>query len=299
MAQQRLEINGMSWLLTLILGLPLVQPATTHGSTQPLDQNDLSSQGINHFQQTYPISRPSSWIEERVDNRLHRDLLLPIWPNFATNEGSGEGSGLQESIEVMMPSSGLLEMDTFMSDRAEKLDFEGIEGSTPPVPQKLTQHIVNDDDDQDVILANTNTDLYQATSTMPFQLTTHTHTTFINNNERMNKDQPLLTTNKAITITVNSIPINMHVQRFITNDKLDSSTSLKGLQVNNNKDVKTFQETRYASSTQTLSSITKLETLENNGTLVMQSKSFDNLTVKEERHDTNHAPIATPPLQTG
>lgn len=293
----------MAWLLTLILGLPLVQPATTHGSisTQSLDQNDLNSQGTNHFQQTHPISRPSSWTEERVDNRLYRDLLLPIWPNYAINEGSGEGSGLQKSIEVMMPSSGLLEMDTFISDRAEKLDFDDIEGSTPPVPQRLTQHIVNDDDDRDVILANTNTDLYQATSTMPVQLTTHTHTTFTNNNERMNKDQSLLTANKPIreNTTVNSSLVKMHVQRFTTNDKIDHNTSLKDLQMNNNRNVKTFQETRYASSTQTLSSITKPEMLGNNGTLVMQSESFDNLTVKEECYVTNHAPTTTPPLETG
>nr|XP_055040242.1 uncharacterized protein LOC129427644 isoform X1 [Misgurnus anguillicaudatus] len=290
----------MAWLLTLILGLPLlVQSATTHDSisTQPSDQNNLSSQGTNDFQQTLHVSPQ----ESRTDNRLHRDFLLPHWPNFDIIEGSGEGSGLQQSIEVIMPSSGVLETDTFIPDRAEKLDLNIFQSSAPYVPQRLTQHFLNDDDDQHVILANTNSDL----STKPVQLTTHTHTPFINNNERMNKDQPLLTTTKSIResdITVNSTPGNMYIQTFTTNFKLDHSTSVNDLEMNKREDEKTFQKTKYASFTKTLSSITKPEMLGHNGTLMMQSdfiqESFDNPTVKEELYGTNHAPTATPSFET-
>lgn len=267
----------MVWLLALIVGLPLLQqPVTSLGSnsTQTLSHNNLSIQATDGFQK--------SWIEERVDNRFSKELLLPLLPNFSINEGSGEESGLEQSFEVMTPSAGLLEMDTVIPDKAEKQNFDMQElGAHPslPVPQKLTQNI-----DEDIILANNNSASDQATSTMAVQLTTHIHT-HINNNERLNKDQPLLTTIIPITETNTTVksPVNMYLETF-------------------NTDMKGSQDTKYDASTQNLTSITKPEMLGHNGTLVTQSGSiqgFFDLTVGEERYGTEHPPAATPPLQTG
>ncbi|XP_016395382.1 uncharacterized protein LOC107729409 [Sinocyclocheilus rhinocerous] len=286
----------MVWLLTLILGLPLLQqPVTSFGSnsTQPLSHNNLTIQATDGFQKTLPASHNASLIEKRVDNRFTKDLLLRLLPDFSINEGSGEGSGLQQSLEVMMPSTGPLEMDMLIPDRAEKQDFDVQElfaHPAPPVPKKLTQNI--DEDDQDIILANNNSASDQATSTMAVQLTTHIHI-HINNNERLNKDQPLLTTIKPITEknTTGKSPVNMHLETFNTD-----------LDVNSKEDLKVSQDMKYVASTQNLSSITKPEMLGHNGTLVTQSGSiqgFFDLTVGEERYVTNHPPAATPPLQTG
>ncbi|XP_016147673.1 uncharacterized protein [Sinocyclocheilus grahami] len=284
----------MVWLLTLILGLPLLQqPVTSLGSnlTQPISHNNLSIQAIGDFPKTLPASLNTSWIEERDDNRFTKDLLLPLLPNLSTNEGSG-GSGLQQSLEVMLPSTGLLEMDMFIPDRAEKQDFDMQELGThpaPPTPLKLTQHI--DEDDQDIILANNNSASDQATSTMAVQLTTHIHT-HINNNERLNKDQPLLTTIKPITEanSTGKSPVNMYLVTF----NID-------IEVNNKEDMEASQDTEFVASTQNLSSTTKPEMLGNNGAFVTQSGSiqgFLDLAVGEERYGTNHPPAATPPLQT-
>ncbi|XP_016425474.1 proline-rich transmembrane protein 4-like [Sinocyclocheilus rhinocerous] len=284
----------MVWLLTLILGLPLLQqPVTSLGSnlTQSISHNNLSIQAIGDFPKTLPASRNTSWIEERDDNRFTKDLLLPLLPNLSSNEGSG-GSGLQQSLEVMLPSTGLLEMDMLIPDRAEKQDFDMQELGThpaPPTPLKLTQHI--DEDDQDIILANNNSASDQATSTMAVQLTTHIHT-HVNNNERLNKDQPLLTTIKPITEANSTVksPVNMYLVTF----NID-------IEVNNKEDMEASQDTEFVASTQNLSSTTKPEMLGNNGTFVTQSGSiqgFLDLAVGEERYGTNHPPAATPPLQT-
>ncbi|XP_058646966.1 uncharacterized protein LOC131549132 [Onychostoma macrolepis] len=278
----------MVWLLTIILGLPLLQQPV---STQPISHNNLSIQAIGDFPKNLPASHNTNWIEESVDNRFTKDLLLPLLPNSSINEGSGEGSGIQQSLEVMLPSTGLLEMDMLIPDRAEKQDFDMQElgaHPAPPTPLKLTQHI--DEDDQDIILENNNSASGQATSTMAVQLTTHIHT---NNNERLNKDQPLLTTIKPITETnsTGKSPVNMHLVTF----SID-------IEVNNKEDMEASQDTEYVASTQSLSSTTKPEMLGNNGTLVTQSGSiqgFLDLTVGEERYGTNHSPAATPRLQTG
>lgn len=289
----------MAWLLTLIFGLPLLQkPVTSLGtnSTQPLNQNNLSIQAIDGFSKTLPATHHSSWNEERVDNRLSKDLLLPLWPNFSINDGSGEGSGLQQSLEVMMPSSGPLEMDVFVPVRVEKQDFEVEElgaPHSPPIPLKLTKYIDDDDndgEDEDIILANNSSAPDEATSTVVVQLTTHTHI----NNDRINKDHPLLTTIKPITEknTTENSPVNMYLETFN-----------KNVEVNNKENWKTSQDTKYIAFRQILSSITKPETSGHNGTLVTQSGSiqgsFENLMVGEERYVTSHLPAATPPLNTG
>ncbi|KAK7119560.1 hypothetical protein R3I94_021401 [Phoxinus phoxinus] len=290
----------MAWLLTLIFGLPLLQkPVTSLGSnsTQPLNHNNLSIQAIDGFPKTLPATHHSSWNEERVDNRLSKDLLLPLWPNFSLNDGSGEGSGLQQSLEVMMPSSGPLEMDMFVPDRVEKQDFEVEELSaphSPPIPQKLTQYIDDDNDedgeDEDVLLANNSSAPDEATYTVVVQLTTHTHI----NNDRMNKDQPLLTTIKPITEknTTENSPVNKYLETFN-----------KNVEVNNKETWKTSQDSKYIAFRQILSSITKPETSGHNGTLMTQSGSiqgsFENLMVGEERNVTSHLPAATSPLKTG
>uniref|UniRef100_A0A8C1E3Q0 Si:ch211-14i3.2 n=1 Tax=Cyprinus carpio carpio TaxID=630221 RepID=A0A8C1E3Q0_CYPCA len=282
----------MVWLLTLILGLPLLQqPVTSLGSisAQPLSHNNLSIQATDGFQKTLPASHNASLIEEGGDNRFTKDLFLPLLPNFSINEGSGEGIGLQQSLEVMMPSTGPLEMDTLIPDRAKKQDFDMQElyaHPVPPVPKKRTQNI--DEDDQDLILANNNSSSDQATSTMAVQLTTH-----INNNERLNKDQPLLATIELITETntTGKSPVDMHLETFNTD-----------IDVNSKEDMKASQDMKYVASTQKLSSITKPEMLGHNGTLVTQSgpiQGFFDLTVGEEHYVTNHPPAATPPLQTG
>jgi len=298
-ARQPLE---MAWLLTLIFGLPLLQkPVTSLGtnSTQPLNHNNLSIQAIDRSPKTVPATHHSNWNEERVDNTLSKDLLLPLWPNFSVNDGSGEGSGLQQSLEVMMPSSGPLEMDMFVSDGVEKQDFEVEElGAlhSPPIPQKLTQYIDDDGEDEDVILANNSSAPAEATSTVVVQLTTNTHINkqrHYEQNDRMNKDQPLLTTIKPFTEknTTENFPVNMDLETFNTN-----------AEVNNEENWKTSQETKYNVFRQILSSITKPETSGHNGTLMTQSGStqglFENLMVGEERHVTSHLP-ATPPLKTG
>ncbi|XP_016352815.1 uncharacterized protein LOC107696827 [Sinocyclocheilus anshuiensis] len=192
-----------------------------------------------------------------------------------------------------MPSTGPLEMDMLIPDRAEKQDFDVQElyaHPAPPVPKKRTQNI--DEDDQDLILANNNSASDQATSTMAVQLTTHIHI-HINNNERLNKDQTLLTTIKPITEknTTGNSPVNMHLETFNTD-----------IDVNSKEDLKASQDMKYVASTQNLSSITKPESLGHNGTLVTQSGSIQglfDLTVGEERYVTNHPTAATPPLQTG
>lgn len=158
----------------------------------------------------------------------------------------------------------------------------------PPIPQKLTQNI----DDEDIILANNNNAPGEATSTMVVQLTTPIYT-HINSNERMNKDQPLLTTIKSITEknTTENSPVNMYLETFNTN-----------VEVNNKENMKTSQDTKYIAFTQILSSITKPETTGHNGTLTTQSGSiqgsFENLMVEKERYVTS-PPAATPPLQSG
>ncbi|KAL1265637.1 hypothetical protein QQF64_003664 [Cirrhinus molitorella] len=275
----------MVWLVTLILALPLLQqPVTSLGfnSKQPLSHNNLSIQATDGSQK--------SWIEEKVDNKFTKDLLLPLLPDFSIIERSGEGSGFQQSLEVMVPSTGLLEMDMLIPDRAEKQDFDIQELDAQPalpVPQKLTQNI-----DEDIILANNNSASDQETSTIAVQLTTHIHT-HINNNERSNKDQPLLTAIIPITETntTGKSPVNMHLESSNTD-----------IDVNNKEDMKASQDTKYVASTQNLSSNTKPEMLGHNGTLVTQSGSiqgFFDFTVGEERYGTNHSPAATPPLQTG
>lgn len=209
----------MVWLLTLILGLPLLQqPAASLDSnlTQPISHNNLIIQAIGDFPKNLPASNNTSWIEKIVDNRFTKDLLLPLLSNSSINEGSGEGSGLEQSLEVMLPSTGLLETDMLIPDRAEKQDFDIQDvGARParPTPLKLTQHI--DEDDQDILLENNNSASDQATPTMAVQLTTHIHT-HINNNERLNKDQPLLTTIKQITETnsTGNSPVNMYLVTF-------------------------------------------------------------------------------------
>ncbi|XP_067287879.1 uncharacterized protein [Pseudorasbora parva] len=283
----------MAWLLTLIFGLPLLQkPVTSLGSnsTQSLNHN-LSLQANDGF----PNTLPASWIEER-DNRLSKNLLLSLGPNFSINEGFGEGSGLQQSLEVMTPSSGSLEMDTFIPDRAEKQYFELEElgaHHAPPIPEKLTQYIDDDDnygEDIDTILANNNSAPNEATSTMLVQLSSHTH---INSNETMNKDQPLLTTIKLNTEknTTENSPVNMYLETINTN-----------VEVNHKENRKT-QDTKYIAFTQILSSITKSETSGHNGTPMTQSGSiqgsFENLMVGEERYVTSHLPAVTHPLKTG
>ncbi len=281
----------MVWLLTLILGLHLLQlPVTSIGSnsTQAISHNNSIIQATDDFPKNLPASNNTSWTEESVDNRFTKDLLLPLLSNSSINEGSGEGS-----LEVMLSSTGLLEKDMLIPDRAEKEDFDKQElgtHSAPPTPLKLTQHI--DEDDQDILLENNNSASDQATPTMAVQLTTHIHT-HINNNETLNKDQPLLTTIKPITETnsTGNSPVNMYLVTF----SID-------IEVNNKEGMEASQDTEYVASTQNLSSTTKPEMLGNNGTLVTQSGSiqgFIDLSVEEERYGTNHPPAATPPLQTG
>lgn len=287
----------MAWLFTLTLAVSLLQQSvTSHDSnaTQPLNHNNLSNQALHGLMKTLRTSHHAGLIEERVDNRLSKDLLLPLLPNFSMNEGSGEGSGLQQSLEIIMPSTGPLEMDMLIPDIAEKQDLEKQEFGahpSPPIAQKLTQHINdddNDDDDQDIILETNNNATDQVTSTA----TTHT---YINNNERMDKDQALLTSTNLTTETntTGNFTVNLDLQTY----NID-------VQTNNNEDVKTSQDSNYVASTQNIqSSITKPETSGNNGTVVMQpgtiQEPLQNLLVGEERYVTNHPPAATPTLQAG
>nr|XP_021328154.1 uncharacterized protein LOC110438922 [Danio rerio]XP_021335455.1 uncharacterized protein LOC110438922 [Danio rerio] len=283
----------MAWLHTLALALSLLQQAVTshdsNSTTQPLSHNNLSNQALDELLKSLRTSHHTGLIVERVDNRLSKDLLLPLLPNFSINEGSGEGSGLQQSLEIIMPSTGPLEMDMLIPDRPEKQDLEKQEsGAHPslPVAEKLTQHI--DHEEEDIILEGNNSAPDQATSTV----TTHT---YINNNERMDKDQALLTTTKPTTgtNTTTNFTANLDLQTYDTE-----------VQRNNNEDMKTLQDTKYVASTQNLqSSITKPETSGNNGTVVMQPDTIQeppqNLLVGKERYVTNHPPAATPTLQAG
>lgn len=194
-----------------------------------------------------------------------------------------------------MPSSGPLEMDMFVPVENQDFEVEDFGAPhSPPIPQKRTQYIDDDNDkdgeDEDVILANNSSAPDEATYTVVVQLTTHTHI----NNDRMNKDQPLLTTIKPITEknTTENSPVNMYLETFNTN-----------VVVNNKENWKTSQDTKYIALRQILSSITKPETSGHNGTLMTQSGSiqgsFENLMVGEERYVTSHLPAATSPLKTG
>ncbi|XDV51753.1 hypothetical protein PO909_020578 [Leuciscus waleckii] len=169
----------------------------------------------------------------------------------------------------------------FVPDRVEKQDFEVEELGAPhssPIPLKLTQYI-DDGEDEDIILANNSSAPDEATSTVVVQLTTHTHI----NNDRINKDHPLLTNIKQITEknTTENSPVNMYLETFN-----------KNVEVNNKENWKTSQDTKYIAFRQILSSITKPETSGHNGTLMTQSGSiqgsFENLMVGEERYVTSH-----------
>ncbi|XP_036416067.1 uncharacterized protein LOC118800026 [Colossoma macropomum] len=147
--------SSTAWLLVLVLGLSLLQQAAaafvqTAGSP---DLKKLSGQSkigptLTTTEDTQETLLPARWPDREVKG-LSNDLLLLLHPNI---EGSGEGSGLQESMEGnggKAPSTGVLEINMFILDVEEKRGLEESITDAPPPPavaQKLTQRIIHDDD---------------------------------------------------------------------------------------------------------------------------------------------------------
>ncbi|KAL7837235.1 hypothetical protein SRHO_G00269460 [Serrasalmus rhombeus] len=199
--------SSTAWLLALALGLSLLQQAAaafvqTAGSP---DLKELSGQSkigptLTTTEDTQETLLPARW-PDRGDKGLSNDLLLLLHPNI---EGSGEGSGLHESIEGnggKAPSTGVLEINMFILDGEEKKDLEESVTDAPPppaVPQKLTQRIIHSDDQGIMIMKRSYVEFPQATSALPIQSTTPAHTKPIINENNKNAN---LSTSTAETAT--------------------------------------------------------------------------------------------------
>ncbi|TRY99228.1 hypothetical protein DNTS_031405 [Danionella cerebrum] len=274
----------MARLLALLLGLSLLQQTVTSlesNLTKTLTHNNVSIHTGDGLLKTQPTSFRPSFIEDSIKNPLFRDLLLPLLPTSTLDEGSGEGSGYQQSLEVVMPSTSALEMHMFVPERAEKQDLEKQEfGAHPalPTPQKLTQHI-NDDDDQDIILESNTNAPKQVTVTMAAESSTKAHR---NGDERRNKEQGMLTAASRVRETNPTEIIPVQDEDAIIAGETKTSEDTKNIPLIN------------------LSSNTKSQS--HDVTFVVQSstiqESFDGVTLAEE-HGTHHPPATAPSTQPG
>lgn len=177
--------SQISWLLAAVLGLSLLQQAAV-ACVRTAGSSDLKRQTKTGLiscgtKDTLLPARPAGKTDGGAAGRS-RDLLLPLQPNI---ESSGEGSGTQESVVGHVgrtPSTGVLEINTFLPDGGEKRDLEGSVTDPPPpsAPQKLTQRIIHDDDQEIMIMKRNYVGVpVQSTTPAPTAQTINRNTTAV------------------------------------------------------------------------------------------------------------------------
>lgn len=224
MAAFRTPQSPTAWLLALLLGLSLVQQAAvafvgTAGSSDLKMPSGQSKTGL--------ISGTTQDIQQapkRGVNGPFKDLLLLHHQLNTDNaaEGSGDGSWLQENLTEAnrdkAPSAGTLKKNMSSLGGEEERDLEESVTDSPPlfpaVPQRLTQRIThNDNDDQDIMIMKENDpSVSQSSTTLPVQSTAPAHSKAIMNTNNTSSKNVFLSTRVGTASDKEMTPIGTLVE---------------------------------------------------------------------------------------